>query len=225
MGFLTRQILKADKKNKKVILNLLRKHDSGSFHKVLDCGCDDGSLLTEIRKAVHVKDCYGVEIDPVQADKARSKGIKVHVCDLNDNLPFESESFDLIISNQVIEHLTFSDNHLFEVMRLLKPGGLFVLSTPNLASLHHRLFLLFGVQPMVLNPSWFQTFPLNGKNPKYGHKSVFTYGSLKSVMKRHRFVFVDCLGHYIYFLPRFLSGVITWLFPSCGVYSVMVVGK
>ncbi len=46
-------------------------------------------------------------------------------------LPFESESFDCVVSFQVIEHIKEDEAFVREVCRVLKPGGIFVVSTPN----------------------------------------------------------------------------------------------
>ena len=46
-------------------------------------------------------------------------------------LPFEDESFDCVVSFQVIEHIKRDKEFVREVMRILRPGGKFVVSTPN----------------------------------------------------------------------------------------------
>ncbi len=46
-------------------------------------------------------------------------------------LPFDTESFDLVISSEVLEHLLEMGKGVREVTRVLKPGELFVLTTPN----------------------------------------------------------------------------------------------
>ncbi len=46
-------------------------------------------------------------------------------------LPFESESFDYVISFQVIEHIKEDSQFVREVYRVLRPGGKFIVSTPN----------------------------------------------------------------------------------------------
>ena len=57
---------------------------------------------------------------------------------------YKDETFDLVLLLDVIEYLFDTDRLLFEVKRGLKPGGIAVISTPNLASWYNRLFLLFG---------------------------------------------------------------------------------
>lgn len=46
-------------------------------------------------------------------------------------LPFEDESFDFVVSFQVIEHIKRDKRFVQEVMRVLRPGGKFIVSTPN----------------------------------------------------------------------------------------------
>ena len=46
-------------------------------------------------------------------------------------LPFEDESFDCVVSFQVIEHIKCDKEFVREVYRVLKPGGRFIVSTPN----------------------------------------------------------------------------------------------
>ena len=46
-------------------------------------------------------------------------------------LPFEDESFDFVVSFQVIEHIKRDKRLVQEVMRVLRPGGKFIVSTPN----------------------------------------------------------------------------------------------
>ncbi len=60
-------------------------------------------------------------------------------------LPFKDTTFDLVIATEVIEHVLYPGRMLDEVRRVLRPGGRLLISTPNVASLEHRLaLLLFG---------------------------------------------------------------------------------
>lgn len=60
-------------------------------------------------------------------------------------LPYDDNQFDLVVSNHVIEHVgdySEQDNHLKEINRVLKPGGIFYFSVPNKWTLiepHYRL--------------------------------------------------------------------------------------
>ena len=54
---------------------------------------------------------------------------------------------DVVISNQVFEHLKNVWRPMSEIGRVLREGGWLVLSVPNLASLHNRVLLALGRQP------------------------------------------------------------------------------
>jgi SAM-dependent methyltransferase len=65
----------------------------------------------------------------------------------NQQFPFENESIDFIIANQILEHTKeiFWINH--EIFRSLRIGGYLYLGVPNVLSLHNRILGIFGVHP------------------------------------------------------------------------------
>lgn len=78
----------------------------------------------------------------------KGAGVEVIRHDLADPLPFPDGSFDLVVCNAVVEHLHGIHKLLFqEVRRVLAPGGVFVFTTPNIASLLKRVRFLFGRSP------------------------------------------------------------------------------
>jgi SAM-dependent methyltransferase len=72
------------------------------------------------------------------------------VCDLaKQSIPFEDDYFDLVIFTEVLEHVPAPPSQVLrEVRRVIRKGGKLILSVPNIAALHCRLKLLFGVQPL-----------------------------------------------------------------------------
>ncbi len=62
----------------------------------------------------------------------RGESVEFRECNVPP-LPFEDNSFDCVISFQVIEHIKDDRTFVAEVMRVLRPGGLFVVSTPNIS--------------------------------------------------------------------------------------------
>ena len=99
---------------------------------VLDTGCGVGygSLyLAECARGV-----VGVDNDPATIQYARSRycGDNTHyVVGDCQSLPFPRESFQVVTSFELIEHLPDADAYLAEVLRVLEPKGLFLVSTPN----------------------------------------------------------------------------------------------
>jgi SAM-dependent methyltransferase len=72
-------------------------------------------------------------------------GIRYICADINDPLPFESGSFDCVVSREGIEHLVTPFTFLGELCRVLQPGGVLFLTTPNIMTVDARMkYLLSG---------------------------------------------------------------------------------
>ena len=213
------------RENKNKIIGYLQKRFTGFSGKILDVGCNDGTFTLEIQNAVGASrdNVYGIEIDDNLVEKAKQKGIKVKKSDLNKPIDFESNYFDLIVANQVIEHLYLTDDFIKEIRRILKKGGCLVLSTVNLAAIHYRLMLLFGQLPICLHPSAiaFGNFLEGSVNTKYRHCSVFTHKGLVSFINYYGFK-IECeYTHSISLIPPKIADVITKIFKNIGTFSVI----
>src|SRR5262245_36172751 len=98
--------------------------------RMLDLGCGDGQWTLEIARRVGTTDIHGVEILERRAAEARKRGVAAVVADLSEPLyAFEDASFDVVHSNQVIEHIRDTDGFTREIRRLLRPDGYVLLST------------------------------------------------------------------------------------------------
>lgn len=138
----------AKKHRKEQILNLLEP-PRVKMSVLLDCGCDSGVFSVFLAKKLKTKLLYGVEINKKVALQARKRGVKVKIADLNFPFPFQPQSFDVVVADQVIEHLLDLDNFVKEIKRVLKPGGYVIVSTENLASWHNIAILSLGYQPFT----------------------------------------------------------------------------
>ena len=115
--------------------------------RLLDVGCWDGASTARYAEIFGCP-ASGIEIYPEPATAARGHGIDVAMLDLEkDAFPWPTGSMDVVISNQVFEHLKNVWQPMSELFRVLRPEGMLVLSVPNLASLHNRLLLMAGRQP------------------------------------------------------------------------------
>jgi len=114
---------------------------------LLDVGCWDGDATARYASICQAE-AYGVEVFEAQAKLARSRGIDVGELDLEaTSFPWGDEVMDVVIANQVLEHLKNVWLPMAEMFRVLKVGGWLIVSVPNPASLHNRLLLLLGHQP------------------------------------------------------------------------------
>jgi SAM-dependent methyltransferase len=108
---------------------------------LLDVGCGNGGLWDFVRG--HVEHYVGV--DAVRYDDFPDP-CAFHRADLdNEGVPLPDESADVVVAIEIIEHLENPRAFFRELTRLVKPGGLVVLSTPNQLSLLSKLtFLIRG---------------------------------------------------------------------------------
>ncbi|MDI6820376.1 MAG: class I SAM-dependent methyltransferase [Candidatus Hodarchaeaceae archaeon] len=96
---------------------------------------------------IGTKRLYGMDIDEYGVEQAREKGIEAIKHDANAKFPHEDDSFDVVVSNQVLEHLWNTDGFFSEIRRILDPGGYAVISTANLSSFHNLAFMGLGMMP------------------------------------------------------------------------------
>ena len=128
------------------MLERARREDP-ALRTLLDVGCWDGAATERFARGLGCA-AYGVEIFEARARQAEARGITVARLDLETGrFPWADGSMDVVISNQVFEHLKNVWRPLSEIYRVLRPGGWLVLSVPNLASLHNRVLLALGRQP------------------------------------------------------------------------------
>ena len=84
-------------------------------------------------------------------DAVKDKVIFSEVNIEKERFPAKDSSFDVVVCNQVLEHLKNIYTPLSEIWRVLKPDGLLVFSVPNLSCWHNCLLLAVGRQPTTLN--------------------------------------------------------------------------
>lgn len=122
----------------------------------LDVGCWDGRATRRFADALGARRVLGVDFFRERLDEAEALGVETRAVDLEgEPMPFADASVDVVVCNQVFEHLKQIYVPMQEIHRVLREGGWFVFSVPNLASLHNRALLAFGIQPTsirVLGP-------------------------------------------------------------------------
>lgn len=103
--------------------------------RVLDYGCGSGYGTHQI--AASCERIIGVDIAGDAVDYAcshyQAPNLSYRRVEPADRapLPFDSESFDTVLSFQVIEHIRDTNPYVSEIARVLKPGGVFVCATPD----------------------------------------------------------------------------------------------
>ena len=136
-------------------------------NKILDVGCGPGIFLIEAKKRGW--DVYGTEFTDNQIQYLKSKGINTFQGKLSKD-SFTLESFDVIISSEVIEHINNPKEEVSNFNLFLRKGGLLYITTPNFNSIER--FILKGKYNIIKYPE---------------HLCYFTYKTLHLLLSNNGF--------------------------------------
>lgn len=126
-----------------VIKNTRMDKDPVQVH-LLDAGCGYGELRHFLLRYRKAKDCrliyVGIDLDEDKREMALKKNSRIdyRIKDVRSIGDFSETPFDVVVCSETLEHLSEKDGKQFliDLPKALKPGGLFVLTTPT--SLHGR---------------------------------------------------------------------------------------
>ena len=105
-------------------------------NKILDVGCGPGLFLIEAKKRGW--DVYGTEFTDNQITYLKEKGINTYQGKLK-NRCFDENSFDIIISSEVIEHINNPLEEMILFKSFLRKGGLVYITTPNFNAIERHI--------------------------------------------------------------------------------------
>jgi len=114
--------------------------------RTLDLGCGSGWFSQRALERGARVTSLDISVSLVRMTHQRTQANTVTADALH--IPFASGSFDLIISSEVLEHLEKPERGIWEIERLLTPGGTLVLTTPN----RHWLWLITLATGIGLRP-------------------------------------------------------------------------
>lgn len=185
------KMIKAFDDSERSIAATVRFFSQSKKVKILDVGCADGKRTLNMLQGVSDYVVYG--IDMLDHEKIEPV-IRYTKTDLAATFPYEDNFFDIVISNQVIEHFLDKDYFLGECHRILKDGGLFICCTDNISSWDNILSLLLGQEPLsqhtgskfitssFLSPYFMQKID-DPKGNLYMHKNVCSYFGLQRLFR------------------------------------------
>jgi methionine biosynthesis protein MetW len=104
----------------------------------LDVGCGDGRT-SGLWLLDHGCSYQGVDVSESGVEEARALGLQARRIDDASSLPFEDGSFDVIVCVEVLEHLFAPLDAVREMARVLRPGGLLIVTVPNVAYWRRRV--------------------------------------------------------------------------------------
>lgn len=161
-------------------LQPLLQHDRPESFQVLDAGCGDGEFVAFLHGlGLHVT---GIDLSATAVEKARRRNLAVdlQVGSLERELPFAKATFDVIWCTEVLEHLFDVHRTLAEFNRVLRDGGLLLLTTPYHGLLKNLLIT-------------FHSFDRHF-NPDISHVRFFTRRTLERCLRRTGFACVSWQG-------------------------------
>jgi len=150
-----------------VPLRHLPRLPAGSVGRVLDVGCGNGEFMRHARDAGWIP--CGCDPDPKTVEGARAEGFEIRLGGIQ-SWADAAGSFDAITMNHVIEHVHDPHAELAMAWRLLRPGGMIFVETPNIDAMGH---LLYG-------PAW------RGLEPPR-HLVLFCWREMREALKRAGF--------------------------------------
>jgi ubiquinone/menaquinone biosynthesis C-methylase UbiE len=118
------------------------------YEALLDVGCGTGFLIDMLAGQRKARYC-GLDLSEGMIRMAKGKGIPgaEFVSGSADKLPYPDKSFDIVTCSQSFHHYPYPEKAMREAMRVLKPGGLYILSDTGIGGLgawidNHILFKL-----------------------------------------------------------------------------------
>lgn len=211
MSRLERLFRATEEENRRAVLRML---PGGRGGPLLDIGTHEGEFTTRVAERLGAARVAGIELIDEHAAVARRRGFEVVCANVDDGLPFGDAEFDTVHANQVIEHVRRTDDFLRAVHRVLRPGGLALISTNNLSSWHNVGSLALGYQPMPAHVSD-ELIVGNPLDPRRGwahedgraHLRLFTGRALTELCAAHGLERVSLRSAGYYPLPPRLGRI------------------
>lgn len=180
--------------------------------KVLDVGCGDGQIGKMIKDKFRCE-VFGIDVSMKSLELAKKNGLKVKRSRVEEKFPFASNSFDAVYAGEIIEHLFNPDAFIKEINRVLKKGGLLILTTPNLVGLGARVSVFLGKTPWMVNNRL-------TKNSA-GHIKYFTPKEIKSLLEDDGFKVLNLTSDIVKLNPFIHSSLLARLFPNLGLHIIV----
>jgi ubiquinone/menaquinone biosynthesis C-methylase UbiE len=203
------QIIAHEKTHKKVLQIFSGLKERGSL---LEIPAGEGALAWQLKKLGY--DVTAGDIDPKFFKIASIPCLRL---DMNRRFPLDDEQFNFVSCVEGIEHLQDQFHFVRECHRVLKPGGMLVLSTPNILNLASRLkFLLSGFYSLVPRP--INEFSLV---PVFDHINPVTYYQLRYILHTQGFEIIQSSVDFY----RRSSAALYFLKPLVQLYSIRTMRK
>ncbi len=207
-----------------VVSHKLNKLLFNKHYKILDIACGtwiyERMLDPKIRKQQHI---VGVDISESQINFSNNIFNEILIHNIENKLPYDSETFNVVILSEIIEHLFDPEIIIEECYRLLKKWWLLIVTTPNISSIQNRLsFALFGNSKEV-------DYFYNKQHIRFYSKKTLKYLFSKFSLEYSRWL--ACLyffwSHFPIFIPvpLFLQKIFSLIFTNSWAWFLKIYKK
>jgi 2-polyprenyl-3-methyl-5-hydroxy-6-metoxy-1,4-benzoquinol methylase len=187
-----------------LVRKIISKFISVDGIKVLDVGCGSTGGISIAFSNKGTSEVYSFDIDPerVERSKAKAKQEKANIAFLiasGLNLPFKACSFDVVICNDVIEHVPKPEQLVKDAYYSLKNSGFLYVSAPNGIApyriIHDPHYNLFGLSLMSYRFGKYYATKIWKINEDYDVYGPFNYWGLKGLLTS-LFNITECYHEY-----------------------------
>jgi len=178
-----------------------------------------GGCRFAYRIASHVKKIYGVDIsDQRKLDISEPGNFELIIYDGYDLDEIETNSVDLVFSDQFIEHIHPEDTilHFRLVKRVLKPQGRYLFRTPSAVTGPHDISKYFSDTPQGFHlREWTYRDIKEEIFSSLGFSELVTYWNAKRILKQLPFLYFASFESLFDHLPKSISRIMAKLFEPC----------
>lgn len=133
---------KSDKPWYSPALEMLKSLGQKDFHgetTLVELGVGMGEFAHLVKESQLPYKYVGLDGSLRQIEVLNNDGFEAMEVDFENEIPLKSNSVDIVVSLEVIEHIADAEYFVQEINRILKPGGILILSTPNVGFVLHRI--------------------------------------------------------------------------------------
>jgi len=112
------------------VLRMINKHYQGIPKDLLDIGPAEGRLMSIFKDRIPKMNCMGLEFSQELIDSCMDPRLNIVQGDAM-HPPFSDESFDVITATAIIEHVSNPGEFLVRIAKMLRPGGIVIITTPD----------------------------------------------------------------------------------------------
>jgi SAM-dependent methyltransferase len=188
--------------------------------EILDIGSSPPILLAALKR----RGCSaaGVDVAPDRfADVIAALGLDIRRCDIEQEaLPFPDASFDVVLLNEVFEHLRVNPiRTIREIHRVLRPGGILSLSTPNARSVEGLINLAVRDRSGWCATSVYEEYEKLERLGHMGHVREYTASEIRDFLERLCFRVIKVVWRGT---PKRGASLVTRMVPSLSPFMTLV---